>query len=133
VPGWLTPAGVADYLGDATLADDPNLAAACTGLEAYLERLRSDVFGPTATPLGGWRWDAPPPVAPLSDPPAFTVPADLVLGGTLWAAHVYQLRSGPSGFAGYGDGAGDAMYDLSFASNRSDIWRLCGVKRPVAL
>jgi hypothetical protein len=49
----------------------------------------------------------------------------------LWCAHSYQLRSGPAGFAGYGDGAGDAMYDLSLASNRADIWRLTGVKRPV--
>ena len=55
----------------------------------------------------------------------------LELGGVLWAAHAYQLRSGPSGFAGYGDGAGDAMYDLSMATNRADIWRLTGVKRPV--
>lgn len=110
MPDWLTPEGVATYLGDAALADDPNLESVCNGLEVYLEGQRRDVFA------------APNPVAP----------ADLVLGATMWAAHVFQVRSGPAGFSGYGDGAGDAMFDLSYASNRSDIWRLCGLKKPVA-
>lgn len=115
MPGWLTPAAVAEYLGDATLTEDPNLETVCVGLEAYLERIRVDVFG-----------GDPPPITP-------TVPADLELGAILWAAHSYQVRSAPSGFTGYGDGAGDTMFDLSLASNRTDIYRLTGLKRPVAL
>lgn len=115
MPGWLTPARVAEYLGDATLTDDPNLSTVCVGLEAYLEGFRVDVFG-----------GLPPPDAPA-------VPADLELGAVMWAAHSYQVRSAPSGFAGYGDGAGDTMFDLSLASNRTDIYRLVGLKKPVAL
>ena len=88
----------------------------CVGLEAYLEGFRVDVFG-----------GAPPP----GDDPA-AVPADLKLGAVLWAAHSFQTRSAPSGFAGYGDGAGDTMFDLSLASNRTDIYRLCGLKKPVS-
>jgi len=124
VSAWLTPDAVATYLGDPALATDPNLASVCDGLAAYLERLRPDVFTPALGLLVQMSADVP-----RADP---VVPADLILGATLWAAHVFQLRSGPAGFAGYGDGAGDAMFDLSYASNRSDIWRLCGIKRPVA-
>lgn len=117
---WLTPAKVAEYLGDTALADDPNLATACAGVEGYLTAFRSDVFGPIVSPTAG-----------PTELDAAEVPADLMLGAVMWAAHVFQLRSAPSGFPGYGDGAGDAMFDLSFASNRSDIWRLTGLKRPV--
>lgn len=112
---WLTPDAVAAYLGDSSLAADPNLATACTGLQAYLQAFRVDVFGV--------------PGAPAVDP--VVVPADLVFGAIMWAAHAYQVRSAPSGFAGYGDGAGDAMFDLSLASNRADIFRLVGLKKPV--
>ena len=111
---WLTPAMVAEYLGDPSLEADANLATACEGIAAYLERARADVFGTPAEPIDPVR-----------------VPADLSLGAILWAAHSFQVRSAPSGFAGYGDGAGDAMFDLSYASNRADIWRLTGIKRPV--
>jgi hypothetical protein len=115
---WLTPAMVAAYLGDVTLEDDPNLVAATDGVATYLESRRSDVFGPVVNPL-------------IVDG-ELAVGADLTLGGIMWSAHVYQLRSSPSGYASYGDGAGDAMNDLSLASNRGDIYRLTGVKRPVA-
>jgi hypothetical protein len=113
---WLTPADVAAYLGGDVDADDPNLATVVDGIRAYLEGVRSDIFGSPASPIAG---------EPI-------VPENLRFGGILWCAHAYQLRSGPSGFAGYGDGAGDAMYDLSMATNRADIWRLTGVKRPVS-
>lgn len=111
---WLTPADVAEYLGDGVDPEDPNLATVTSGIRGYLEALRTDVFGPPGFPLE----------API-------VGADLHLGGVLWAAHAYQLRSAPSGFAGYGEGVGDAMFDLSAASNRADIFRLTGLKRPV--
>jgi hypothetical protein len=112
---------VATYLGDPTLEDDPNLIGATNGIAAYIEERRSDIFGPVVNPLivGGEL--------------ELVVTDDVVLGSTMWAAHVYQLRSAPSGFASYGDGAGDAMTDLSLASNRGDIYRLTGIKRPVAL
>lgn len=106
---WLPPADVAAYLGDVGLADDPQLELVCAGIAAYLEAYRAEVF--------------------VADPPV--VPADLKLGAVMWAAHSFQLRSAPSGFAGYGDGAGDTMFDLSLASNRTDIYRLCGLKKPV--
>jgi hypothetical protein len=114
VAEWLTPGDVAAYLGSVD-AEDPNLATVTYGIRAYLEGVRSDVFGSPASPIAG--------------EPAVT--DALKLGAVLWCAHSYQLRSGPAGFAGYGDGAGDAMYDLSLASNRADIWRLTGVTRPV--
>jgi hypothetical protein len=109
---------VAAYLGDPSLADESNLIAATNGVAAYLEGRRSDVFGPFAVPL-------------MAGDELY-VGEDLVLGATMWAAHVYQLRSSPSGYASYGDGAGDALGDLSLASNRGDIYRLTGIKRPVA-
>ena len=102
---------VATYLGDPNLATDPNLELAVSGVAAYVESIRTDIFG------------APEPLP---------VPDEVVFGSVLWSAHVFQLRSAPGGFAGYGDGAGDAMADLSLASNRADIWRLIGLKRPVA-
>jgi len=110
---------VATYRSDPSLEDDPNLIGATNGIAAYIEERRSDIFGPVVNPLivGG----------------ELVVSDDVVLGSTMWAAHVYQLRSAPSGFASYGDGAGDAMTDLSLASNRGDIYRLTGIKRPVAL
>jgi hypothetical protein len=115
VTEWLAPSDVAAYLGDTVDPEDPNLATVTDGIRSYLEGIRSDVFGPPAAPIA----------APV-------VPSSLKLGAVLWCAHAYQIRSGPSGFSGYGDGAGDAMYDLSLASNRADIWRLTGVKRPVS-
>lgn len=110
---WLTPAAVAEYLNDASIADDPRLASVTAGIAAEVERVRSDLF---AAPLEGW-----------------TVPPNVLLGATMWAAHVFQMRAAPSGFLGYGEGVGDGMADLSMASNRADIWRLIGVKRPIAL
>lgn len=114
---WLLPADVADYLGDAGLASDPQLALVCRGIAAYLQSYRAEVFV----------------LPPVTDPPTVWagVPADLKLGAIMWAAHSFQLRSAPSGFASYGDGAGDTMFDLSLASNRTDIYRLCGLKKPV--
>jgi hypothetical protein len=137
---WLTPEMVATYLGDASLATEPNLIAAVGGVAAYLEDRRSDLFYPLVPALRGRRERLellerleghPITRADLLEVEVI-VPEDMVLGATMWAAHVYQLRSSPSGYASYGDGAGDAMGDLSLASNRGDIYRLTGIKRPVA-
>jgi hypothetical protein len=116
VAEWLTPSDVAAYLDGTVDPADDNLALVTVGIRSYLEGMRTDVFGSPAAPIAG-------------EP---SVPDSLRLGAILWCAHAYQIRSGPSGFAGYGDGAGDGMYDLSLASNRADIWRLTGVKRPVS-
>jgi hypothetical protein len=126
---------VATYLGDESLATEPNLISATNGVAAYLEDRRSDVFAP-AVPISRRELRSRLAGHPITRADllevAVIVPDDMVLGATMWAAHVYQLRSSPSGYASYGDGAGDAMNDLSMASNRGDIYRLTGVKRPVA-
>lgn len=112
---WLTPQMVADLLGNPQLATDPNLIAATTAVASYLEMVSP--FLTTDAETGD----------------VVVIGESVVMGGALWAAHAYQLRSAPSGFAGYGEGVGDAMLDLSLASNRADIWRFTGIKRPVAL
>lgn len=110
---WLTPAMVAEYLGDPNLATDSTLIGATVAISAYLEVVSPFLF-------------TNPETADV------TMLADCVqYGGILWAAHAYQMRTAPSGFAGYGEGVGDSMFDLSQASNRADIWRLTGMKRPV--
>jgi hypothetical protein len=105
---------VAEYLGDPALIDDPNLILVTRMITAYLEA--TSPFLVTDSTTGD--------VSMLNQA--------VQLGGILWCAHAFQVRSAPSGFAGYGEGVGDAMYDLSLASNRADIWRLTGIKRPVA-
>ena len=110
---WLTPEMVADYLGDPSLSSQANLVQATTAIRAYLE----DV--------------SPYLVADAETGEVSMIVASVQLAGILWSAHAYQLRSAPSGFGGYGEGVGDGMYDLSMASNRADIWRLSGLKRPV--
>jgi hypothetical protein len=112
---WLTAAMVAEYLGDDSLATTPNLIGAVTGVRTYLEVVSP--FLQTDTETGD----------------VSMIVESVQLAGILWAAHAYQLRSAPSGFAGYGEGVGDSMFDLSLASNRADIWRLSGMKRPIAL
>jgi hypothetical protein len=129
---WLTPEMVATYLGDPALADEPNLVSATNGVAAYIERVRSDIFGPAVNPLGGADELIVPSGAPRIVGAELVVGDDVVLGATMWAAHVFQLRSAPSGYTSYGDGAGDAMGDLALASNRGDIYRLTGIRRPVA-
>jgi hypothetical protein len=111
---WLTPTMVAEYLGDETLASTDNLITATSAIRAYLEVTSPFLETDPETAVVSMRVES------------------VQLAGILWAAHAYQLRSAPSGYAGYGEGVGDAMTDLSLASNRADIWRLAGLKRPVA-
>lgn len=110
---WLTAEMVAEYLGDPALATQPNLIGAVTGVRTYLEFVSP--FLRTDSTTGD----------------VSMVVESVQFAGILWSAHAYQLRSAPSGFAGYGEGVGDSMFDLSLASNRADIWRLAGIKRPV--
>lgn len=110
---WLTPEMVADYLGDPDLATDSTLVQATGAVRSYLESVS-------------------PYLVADADTGEVTMVVDSVqTAGILWAAHAYQTRSAPSGFAGYGEGVGDTMFDLSLASNRADIWRFAGIKRPV--
>jgi len=108
-PDWLTVDDVAAYLdlpGDP--AGDDNLATSTAAVKAAVERRRSDVdFGDAAT-----------------------VPNDVRGGSIMWAALVYQTRNAPSGFAGYGDET--VLFD-SLGARRSEIMRLIGWRRPVAI
>ena len=51
-------------------------------------------------------------------------------GSILWAAILYQARSAPSGFAGYGDET--QMFD-TLGARRAEVLRLIGWRRPVAV
>jgi hypothetical protein len=107
---WLTVDDVAGYLDIPTVdpADD-NLALSTAAVKAAVERRRSDLFA--------------------GDPPAFA-PGDEVRGGSIiWAAILYQARSAPSGFAGYGDET--QMFD-ALGARRAEVLRMIGWRRPVA-
>ena len=112
---WVTATDVAAFLGDDSLADDELLVDAVAGIAAYIESIRTDLVD-------------------RSDPeegPVFRPTNDVYRGAVMWAGHSYQIRSAPGGFASYGDGAGDGLYDLSLSSNKGEIFRLVGLKRPV--
>jgi hypothetical protein len=105
---WLTPQDVSAHLGnDAT--DDARVERATAAVRAHVERLRSDLDFTDST----------------------TVPDDVRHGSVLWAALLFQHRSAPSGFAGFGDG-GDLLGDV-LGSRKADIYRLIGLRRPVAI
>ena len=108
---WLTPDDVAAYLDlPAGMETDDNLLLSTAVVKAAMERRRSDL----------WTGD-----------PAVFKPGDDVKGGSvMWAALVYQARNAPSGFAGYGD---DTTLLDSLGARRSEIMRLVGWRRPVAL
>jgi hypothetical protein len=106
VPDWLTPEDVAAYL-DIPGAPDDNLTASTAAAKAAVERRRSE--------LG----------LELVDPVA---PADVHLGAMIWAGLLYQSRSSPSGFVGYGDET--QIYD-ALGARRAEVMRLIGWRRPV--
>jgi len=109
---WLTVDDVAGYLDLPTVdpADD-NLVLSTAAVKAAVERRRSDL------------------VDASSEPPAFVPTDDVKLGSILWAAILYQTRSAPSGFAGYGDET--QMFD-ALGARRAEVLRLIGWRRPVA-
>ena len=103
-PVWLDPADVAAYL-DVVYPDDDGRVDMCTSaVVAAVEQRRSDLD-----------FTAP-------------VPADVHAGSIMWAAILYQARSSPSGFSGFGDNA--VLYD-SLGARRTEVMRLIGWKRPV--
>lgn len=104
---WLTIEDVAGYL-DLPVAspDDDSLTLSTAAIKAAVERRRSDLDFTDET----------------------TVPADVRTGSIVWAAILYQTRSAPSGFAGYGDET--AMFDV-LGARRAEVLRLIGWRRPV--
>jgi hypothetical protein len=108
---WITVDDVARYLdipGDVT--GDDNLATATAAVKAAVERRRSDLYA--------------------GDPPAFAPTDDVRAGSIMWAGLIYQTRSAPSGFAGYGDDT--QLYD-ALGARRAEVMRLIGWRRPVAI
>jgi hypothetical protein len=111
---WLTVDDVGAYLDlpSAVVAVDDNLALSTAAVKAAVEQRRSDLFD-----------DAVPPV--------FTPGDDVKGGSVIWAALVYQYRSSPSGYTGYGGDEGSLMDPLG--SRRAEVMRLIGWRRPVAI
>ena len=113
-PAWITPDDVAAYL-DLPDATDDNLVLCTAAVKAAVERRRSDLN-----------------LSDGLDPPTYTfTPGDDVRAGSImWAALMFQARNAPSGFAGYGDET--ALFD-SLGARRSEVMRLVGWRRPVAV
>jgi hypothetical protein len=117
-PDWLTIDDVAAYLDLPVAAGDDNLATSTATVKAAVERRRSDLWV-------GRNLTADPP-----EPGVFT-PSDEVKGGSIiWAAILYQARSSPSGFSGYGD---ETMIFDALGARRAEVMRLIGWRRPVAI
>jgi hypothetical protein len=109
VADWLTIDDVAGYL-DLPQADpaDDNLALSTAAIKAAVEGRRSDVDFADET----------------------TVPANVRTGSIVWASILYQTRSAPSGFAGYGDET--TLFD-PLGARRAEVLRLVGWRRPRAI
>jgi len=109
VADWLTIEDVAGWL-DLPQADpaDDNLSLSTAAVKAAVERRRSDLMA--------------------GDPPAFAPSDDVHTGSVIWAAILYQTRSAPSGFSGYGDET--QMFD-ALGARRAEVLRLIGWRRPV--
>jgi hypothetical protein len=108
MPDWITPEDVATLLDlPEAEAGDENLVNSTAAVKAAVEQRRSDLDFTDAT----------------------TVPANVRHGSVLWASILFQSRSAPSGFAGYGDET--AMFD-PLGSRRAEVLRLIGWRRPVA-
>jgi hypothetical protein len=107
---WLTVDDVGGYLDlpAAVVADDDNLALSVAAVKAAIERRRSDLDF-TADDFA-------------------VVNGDIKGGGVIWGALVYQTRSAPSGFAGYGD---ETWLIDSLGARRSEVMRMLGWRRPV--
>jgi hypothetical protein len=105
---WLTIEDVAAWL-DLPKADpaDDGLVGATAGIKALVEHRRSDLDFTAAD----FR----------------VVHADVVEGSRMWAGILYQSRSAPSGFAGYGDET--TIFD-PLGSRRAEVLRLVGWRRP---
>jgi hypothetical protein len=106
VADWITPEAVGAYI-DASPTDE-RLVSATAAVKAAVERRRSDLdFG---------------------DPEFATVNGDVLNGSIRWAGLIFQTRAAPSGYDGYGD---QTQLDEALGSQRAEIMRLIGWRRPV--
>jgi hypothetical protein len=110
MPDWITPEEVAAYLDVPFDAADDNLTLSTAAVKAAVEHRRADLNA--------------------GDPPVFTPTEDVHTGSVIWAAILYQTRSAPSGFAGYGDET--SMFD-PLGARRTEVMRLIGWRRPLAV
>jgi len=104
---WLTPDDVQAYL-DLPGAPDTRMIEVTAAVKAAVERRRSD----------------------LDFTDGELVPADIRVGGIRWAGLMHASRGAPSGFTGYDT---DSMLVDALGSQRAEIMRLLGWRRPVAL
>lgn len=103
MPDWITPGAVADHLGDGFDPAEPRLVQATAAARAAVERRRMDL---------GFADEA-------------STPADVIVGGLMWAALIYQQRSAPAGFDGFD--AESAFVDAG--AKRAEIFKLLGIER----
>lgn len=103
---WITTEDVELELGLDVLPD-PRLDRCVEAVRAAVERRRSEL---------DFTDDA-------------SVDPDVRAGAIAWAALLFQIRSAPSGFAGYD--AETAL--LEAGSRRAEIYRLLGWRRPSAV
>jgi hypothetical protein len=111
VADWLTIEDVAAWL-DLPLADpgDDNLVNSTAAIKAAVEHRRSDLD--------------------FAAVDFAVVEANVKQGSAMWAGILYQTRSAPSGFAGYGDET--AIFD-PLGARRAEVLRLIGWRRPRAI
>ena len=108
---WLTIEDVAAWL-DLPQADpgDDNLVNSTAAIKAAVEHRRSDLDFQAVD---------------------FAIAQGNVrVGSIMWAGILYQTRSAPSGFAGYGDET--AIFD-PLGARRAEVLRLIGWRRPRAV
>ena len=108
---WLTVDDVLEWLDDPSLSSaDPNVVNSTAAVKAAVEHRRSDLDFTAAD---------------------FAVAeANVKQGSAMWAGILFQTRSAPSGFAGYGDET--AIFD-PLGARRAEVLRLIGWRRPRAL
>ena len=102
MPGWLDPRDVAAHLGMAS--PDDQVASSTEAAEAQVELWREDLQ------LDSW------------------CPPDVLKGGILYAALLYQSRNTPDGFAGFDEGGG--LIGVGDQQRMTMIYRLVGARRP---
>lgn len=97
---WTTPSRVAAHVGCDSA--DPRLPELVAAASAYCQRLRVDLTEET-----------------LGD--------DQKLAATLYAAHLFRVRTNPAGSAVFDELGADAGEQDSLLS---EVWRLLGARKP---
>ena len=106
---WLASDDVASYLGTQT-PRQPDLDRIVAAIVAEVERRRSDVDFSLVAETGEY--------------------ANLWFGALLWVVDIYNVRTAPTGYPGYGDPGAD-IYGPIDQSRWVTISRLCGLRLPV--